>query len=661
MSKSLLVTLADENYLDQAKQLFSSVYFNSDWNGDYMLLAHEIPEDKLVWFKNKGILIKKCKALSKGNVGKMPSVTLSKFYLFTIEFKKWDRVVFLDADIIVRFPLEQLTKVRGFAAVKDGPFKLDYGFITKGKNVNIKKLTSNYDLNIMSFNSGVFVFSTDIIKKDSFQKLKELTRLYKDLSIYGEQGILNLFFYKKWNNLPRVYNVPPYLATSSYLTKKKSDFKGILHFVGDHKPWDKKDPFHESWRLGLDRVDEINLNERRSLENGWTKKEVIDYNRRLEKKIAFLVPVRYLDYLIGQVGIFLRKYLPKGYFFSSLFIKSPKFQFKEIIETNRNSKALFWKFVIYCKDLCWYLCSRKGLKKDLAQISHLDYFYYKFIYGRKIFFSKPVMCSKFENFELHILTCKKDFLDSMWSIKSFFHYSGLRPVVVIHDDGSLRNCHIKSFRKHVKNCKIITKKYADIKIKNFLESYPKSLKYRSMGVFYCAIKLFDPLLFSESRNILLLDSDILFFRKPEGLIDMIKNNKPFFLNDSFDSYAFPKKYLNKKFKIDVVNKLNAGLIFFKKKDYLDNLNFVEKYFCVVDENKPCVNLNRHEQTLHALLSTKFNSLRLDDSYQISKQKITRETVCHHFVDDNSISRSNFYRLGLRLLKFNKFLNEAKLK
>jgi len=38
--KSVLVTLADENYIYQAKQLFSSVYFNVGWRGDYMLLAH---------------------------------------------------------------------------------------------------------------------------------------------------------------------------------------------------------------------------------------------------------------------------------------------------------------------------------------------------------------------------------------------------------------------------------------------------------------------------------------------------------------------------------------------------------------------------------------------------------------------------------------------
>ena len=88
LKKNLLVTLADKNYITQAKQLFSSVYWNAGWNGDYMLLTgKETPENKLKWFRKKGILIKKCKLLEKKNVGLQnhPPIVLSKFYLFKKE------------------------------------------------------------------------------------------------------------------------------------------------------------------------------------------------------------------------------------------------------------------------------------------------------------------------------------------------------------------------------------------------------------------------------------------------------------------------------------------------------------------------------------------------------------------------------------------------
>ena len=124
--KNLLVTLADKKYILLAKQLFSSVYWNAGWKGDYMLLSHEISEDDLKWFRDKGILVKKCKPLHENAIFYYPPVVLDKFYLFTEEFKKWKNVVFLDADIIVKAPLERLTSIKYLEATRDINFSKLY-------------------------------------------------------------------------------------------------------------------------------------------------------------------------------------------------------------------------------------------------------------------------------------------------------------------------------------------------------------------------------------------------------------------------------------------------------------------------------------------------------------------------------------------------------
>ena len=86
MKQNLLVTLADKNYIQQARQLFSSVYWNAGWNGDYMLLSHGIPDDELKWFTDKGILVKKCQPLHDKSIGLgYDPIVLDKFYLFTPE------------------------------------------------------------------------------------------------------------------------------------------------------------------------------------------------------------------------------------------------------------------------------------------------------------------------------------------------------------------------------------------------------------------------------------------------------------------------------------------------------------------------------------------------------------------------------------------------
>jgi len=55
MKKSVLVSLVANNYIDKAKQLFSCAYWNAGWKGDYLLLAYEVQQENLEWFKEKVI------------------------------------------------------------------------------------------------------------------------------------------------------------------------------------------------------------------------------------------------------------------------------------------------------------------------------------------------------------------------------------------------------------------------------------------------------------------------------------------------------------------------------------------------------------------------------------------------------------------------------
>ncbi|MGA2418350.1 MAG: glycosyltransferase, partial [Candidatus Staskawiczbacteria bacterium] len=190
MKNNLLVTLADENFVDQAKQLFSSVYYNAGWKGDYMLLAYKIPDKDLEWFFNKGILVKKCEPIFKDNElqklcdnspedrsDEWPNIASSKFYLFTPEFKKWQNIIFLDADIIVRAPLDELTKVKGFSASYNRDFRLNTEFsekhqiTTKDQQALYQKLKNSFNLKEKAFNSGVMAFNTKIIQEDKVNNL----------------------------------------------------------------------------------------------------------------------------------------------------------------------------------------------------------------------------------------------------------------------------------------------------------------------------------------------------------------------------------------------------------------------------------------------------------------------------------------------------------
>lgn len=284
-----MVTLADGNYIEQAKQLFSSVYWNAGWKGDYMLLAYNIPQKDLRWFRSKGILVRECEPIlteSETRIGHAPLTTLSKFYLFTPEFKKWKNVVFLDGDIIVRGSLDSLTEVKGFATVRilnisrtllRGQFQEQ----NRRKRHLFKDLKSKCDLSRPAFNSGVMAFNADIISKDDFQNIQQIFFHFKNILLISEETVLNIYFYDKWLELSQVYNIcPSYEIYNSECDP--DDVKGIvLHtyssFPGG-KPWNPKSPLNSEWKTNLGKADLIDIANPQTPKKILSKQEEAQYD-----------------------------------------------------------------------------------------------------------------------------------------------------------------------------------------------------------------------------------------------------------------------------------------------------------------------------------------------------------------------------------------------
>jgi lipopolysaccharide biosynthesis glycosyltransferase len=324
MEKNLLVTLADENYVEYAKQLFSSVYWNAGWRGDYMLLAYKIPEYKLKWFRNKGILIKKCSISSEKISRRYPSVILNKICLFQPEFKKWKTIVFLDADIIVRASLDGLTKVKGFAAAKGHNKIIDmchspyYLLIDKRDIKRLSELKGIYNTNAEALNAGVLAFSTDIINRETFDDLKKLTERYIELSNSVDELPMSILFYGKWKKLPVVYNLCPGRLRQE-CSIRPVDVRGIiLHFILDIDPGDKKSFFHKEWKENLEKSELINLKKPRKPAKTWTKEEISSYSKYINKrkKVFFyktlaLKVILLADRGVGLIGLLLKRFSPR--------------------------------------------------------------------------------------------------------------------------------------------------------------------------------------------------------------------------------------------------------------------------------------------------------------------------------------------------------------
>ena len=318
--KNVLVTLADSNFIAQAKQLFASVYFNSGWTGDYLLLAQGISAADLAWFQEKGIIIFECALLSTQPIGvkEYPAIVLSKFYLFTEYFKQWERVVFLDADIIVRFSLDELLVASGFSAPA-ATIRLSGEFAADNYPL-FRELKRHYRLTGPAFNTGVFSFTTDLITSETFSRLMALFNKFGPLNVHGEEPTLNLFFYQNWHTLPVIYNSIPSHLAKFYRLDSRRLLAAALHFVNSVKPWKPESDYYQEWIANLERAEKIDLASRPPAQALPSKKlrTYLRYIRLVDFFLAVYRAVLFVDWQIGQAGLYLKYKNPELYKLISL-------------------------------------------------------------------------------------------------------------------------------------------------------------------------------------------------------------------------------------------------------------------------------------------------------------------------------------------------------
>ena len=178
----------------------------------------------------------------------------------------------------------------------------------------------------------------------------------------------------------------------------------------------------------------------------------------------------------------------------------------------------------------------------------------------------------FSDLEIRILVCKKDIEMCTNMIFSLQQYDEFKNVpIYLHEDGSMDNESIAVLSK-IENVYIVSKQNSDNLILEHIKGNKYCEKYRlenSRTNLWHKIKLFDFYFFSNSKNILCIDTDILFINKPKNIIDLINKSIPFYFPDFQNSYSFSKNT-----KTNVLENVNTGIFYIPSKDYY-HINEIE--------------------------------------------------------------------------------------
>jgi len=165
-----------------------------------------------------------------------------KLQVFTTFFKRWKRVVFLDAGLRVLdsvAPLLELEYTRKLLAPDDSdPYdngnRLRCQFdLEANPAVAEKMLAENpVDLNSRYFLNCLFVFDTDLISADLFQKLS-VDMIRFPIMMCNEMGLMNLWFncrMKVWQALPQRAGEKWLFGWSEYNYTPRPDWTSF-HFL----------------------------------------------------------------------------------------------------------------------------------------------------------------------------------------------------------------------------------------------------------------------------------------------------------------------------------------------------------------------------------------------------------------------------------------------
>lgn len=277
--------------------------------------------------------------------------------------------------------------------------------------------------------------------------------------------------------------------------------------------------------------------------------------------------------------------------------------------------------------------------------------YYAEQFPLAIYDTRPMPCGETRGYEVHILTCERDRTMAFWALKSLYHYLGERPPLVVHDGGSLSDDSVRRFQEHFPGCTVVRAEQADADagFQDSLKPLPLCELWRFRCDFQLAKKLFDFPSFSAEPFIIGIDSDLLFFRTPQEILECARAATPFMSSDYQDAYEFDAPGL--------IPRLNTGLFGLRRDDF--DFRLVETLLESAVEASPARRFEFWkgwlEQTMLAVLFSRSAGGRVLDlsRYQISSMLIGDETISQHFVNDGS--RSAFFSWGLRRLDETGFL------
>jgi hypothetical protein len=254
--------------------------------------------------------------------------------------------------------------------------------------------------------------------------------------------------------------------------------------------------------------------------------------------------------------------------------------------------------------------------------------WYRDVVRPRILLTAPCEDTSDKRCEIHVLTSAGDWLNLVWTLKSFYYASGRQYALCIHEDGSLDESAVAALARHFPAARIIRRKEADAKLAEVLRDYPRSLSFRNTNLL--APKVFDFIAYLDSDRMALFDSDLLFFREPKTYLQRVEDllyRRNTFNADVASAYTVEPGKVRARIGHPLLLNVNSGLGLVHRDSI--RWDWTEEFLALPGILEG--NFWRIEQTLYALCSSRFGVELLPEEYAVSLKAGLGTRCFRHYI------------------------------
>ncbi len=211
---------------------------------------------------------------------------------------------------------------------------------------------------------------------------------------------------------------------------------------------------------------------------------------------------------------------------------------------------------------------RQGYRAFVKRGALRAYVFYRFLATfrlrrRQTPLDRPVTTTQYS---MHLLCSHHDVNLLIWALASWYSATSQAPQVYVHEDGTFTTRDRQLLRTLFPLAQVIDWHWATKQaIQTWLVDFPQLLHYRHRLGQHFAVKFLDPYFIAPSERVLVVDTDVLWFREPDELFNAISTDKSpvFWQEKRFQHFTFstgepfPKE----------LGYLNSGLVLYHKRDF----------------------------------------------------------------------------------------------